>query len=115
MKIQQINRIQTETGCRVQIVPHSIGTNERPCTLHGNPIQVQMARSKLNEIIIRGGPRENGQNQFNNDNNHIQYNNEYQISDQVNDVIVVRAAARPYIRPLRGLTYNKKAAARPYR
>lgn len=62
--IKQINRIQQETGCRVQIVPHSMGTNERPCTLIGNLNQVMMAKQKLQEIIMRGGPRENGQTQF---------------------------------------------------
>ena len=65
MIFQQINRIQQETGCRVQIVPHSIGSPERPCTLTGNHHQVQLAKQKLQEIIMRGGPRENGQNQFN--------------------------------------------------
>lgn len=75
---EQINRIQQETGCRVQIVPHSIGTSDRPCTLVGSPQQVMMARSKLNEIIMRGGPREN-QGYGNGDNNQMSYN-EYQIT-----------------------------------
>ena len=57
---KQINRIQQETGCRVQIVPNSTGGSERPCTLTGTFHQVHHAKQKLNEIITRGGPRENG-------------------------------------------------------
>jgi len=57
---EQINRIQQETGCRVQIVPNSTGGSERPCTLTGTFHQVHHAKQKLNEIITRGGPRENG-------------------------------------------------------
>ena len=39
-----------------------------------------MARSRLNEIIMRGGPREN--NQYNNgDNNQMNFNNDYQVND----------------------------------
>ena len=45
-----------------------------------------MARTKLNEIIVRGGPRENGQN-FSNES-HIQYNNDYQVTDQVICLII---------------------------
>ena len=78
--LKQINRIQQETGCRVQIVPQPNGTPERPCTLIGNPHQVTLAKCKLNEIIVRGGPRENSQ-YGNGDGNQIQspYNNDYQV------------------------------------
>ena len=61
-------------------MPHSIGTSDRPCTLVGSPQQVMMARSKLNEIIMRGGPREN-QGYGNGDNNQMSYN-EYQVCSE---------------------------------
>jgi hypothetical protein len=49
-----------------------MGTNERPCTLVGNMTQVMLAKQKLQEIILRGGPRENGQHQFSHGDNKQQ-------------------------------------------
>jgi len=81
---EQINRIQQETGCRVQIVPQPNGTPERPCTLIGNPHQVMLAKGKLNEIIVRGGPRENNQYGNGDGNNPMSpYNTDYQQDFQI--------------------------------
>ncbi|XP_042200617.1 far upstream element-binding protein 2 isoform X2 [Callorhinchus milii] len=51
---EQINRIQQESGCKVQIAPDSGGMPERIVSLTGNPEAIQTAKMLLDEIVSRG-------------------------------------------------------------
>ncbi|OCT90508.1 hypothetical protein XELAEV_18019123mg [Xenopus laevis] len=67
---EQINKIQQESGCKVQISPDSGGMPERVVSLTGSPDAVQNAKMLLDDIVARGrgGPpsqfhdSSNGQN-----------------------------------------------------
>nr|XP_024000651.1 far upstream element-binding protein 2-like [Salvelinus alpinus] len=51
---EQINKIQQESGCKVQIAPDSGGLPERSVSLTGSPDSVQKAKILLDEIVSRG-------------------------------------------------------------
>ncbi|XP_032802712.2 far upstream element-binding protein 3-like isoform X13 [Petromyzon marinus] len=64
---EQVSRLQTETGCKIQISPDAVvdatGLMERTCMLMGPPEAIQHAKSLIDQIIERcrnGGPSENG-------------------------------------------------------
>ncbi|XP_075773285.1 far upstream element-binding protein 2 isoform X5 [Pelodiscus sinensis] len=67
---EQINKIQQDSGCKVQISPDSGGLPERSVSLTGSPESVQKAKMLLDDIVSRGrgGPpgqfhdNANGQN-----------------------------------------------------
>uniref|UniRef100_A0A672UKT5 Far upstream element-binding protein 2 n=1 Tax=Strigops habroptila TaxID=2489341 RepID=A0A672UKT5_STRHB len=67
---EQINKIQQDSGCKVQISPDSGGLPERSVSLTGSPEAVQKAKLMLDDIVSRGrgGPpgqfhdNANGQN-----------------------------------------------------
>ncbi|XP_062975149.1 far upstream element-binding protein 2 isoform X3 [Elgaria multicarinata webbii] len=67
---EQINKIQQDSGCKVQISPDSGGLPERSVSLTGSPESVQKAKMMLDDIVSRGrgGPpgqfhdNANGQN-----------------------------------------------------
>uniref|UniRef100_A0A3P8NBX2 K Homology domain-containing protein n=1 Tax=Astatotilapia calliptera TaxID=8154 RepID=A0A3P8NBX2_ASTCA len=51
---EQINKIQQESGCKVQIAPDSGGLPERNVSLTGTQDSIQKAKRLLNEIVSRG-------------------------------------------------------------
>ncbi|KAJ8345836.1 hypothetical protein SKAU_G00300290, partial [Synaphobranchus kaupii] len=51
---EQINKIQQDSGCKVQISPDSGGLPERCVTLTGTPDSIQKAKMFLDEIVSRG-------------------------------------------------------------
>uniref|UniRef100_A0AAQ5ZNH8 K Homology domain-containing protein n=1 Tax=Amphiprion ocellaris TaxID=80972 RepID=A0AAQ5ZNH8_AMPOC len=51
---EQINKIQQESGCKVQIAPDSGGLPERNVSLTGSPDSIQKAKMLLDEIVSRG-------------------------------------------------------------
>ncbi|XP_046895074.1 far upstream element-binding protein 2-like isoform X4 [Hypomesus transpacificus] len=51
---EQINKIQQESGCKVQIAPDSGGLPERSVSLTGSPDSIQKAKMLLDEIVSRG-------------------------------------------------------------
>ncbi|KAK2888245.1 far upstream element-binding protein 3 isoform X1 [Channa argus] len=55
---EQISRIQLESGCKIQIASDSCGMLDRPCTLTGNPENIEQAKRLLSEIVeqCRYGP-----------------------------------------------------------
>ncbi|KAM4697040.1 far upstream element-binding protein 3 [Rhinophrynus dorsalis] len=55
---EQISRIQTESGCKIQIAPDSGGMPERPCVLTGAPESIEQAKRLLMQIVdrCRNGP-----------------------------------------------------------
>ncbi|MEE6505494.1 hypothetical protein FKM82_005543 [Ascaphus truei] len=55
---EQISRIQTESGCKIQIAPDSGGMPERPCVLTGTPESIDQAKRLLGQIVdrCRNGP-----------------------------------------------------------
>uniref|UniRef100_A0A665WCI3 Far upstream element-binding protein 3-like n=1 Tax=Echeneis naucrates TaxID=173247 RepID=A0A665WCI3_ECHNA len=55
---EQISRIQLESGCKIQIASDSGGMLDRPCTLTGNPENIEQAKRLLSEIVeqCRYGP-----------------------------------------------------------
>ncbi|CAI9595554.1 unnamed protein product, partial [Staurois parvus] len=55
---EQISRIQTESGCKIQIAPDSGGMPERPCVLTGTPESIEQAKRLLGQIVdrCRNGP-----------------------------------------------------------
>ncbi|XP_053551745.1 far upstream element-binding protein 3 isoform X2 [Bombina bombina] len=55
---EQISRIQTESGCKIQIAPDSGGMPERPCVLTGAPESIEQAKRLLGQIVdrCRNGP-----------------------------------------------------------
>lgn len=57
---EQINKIQQDSGCKVQISPDSGGLPERSVSLTGAPESVQKAKMMLDDIVSRGrgGPQD---------------------------------------------------------
>uniref|UniRef100_H3C6W8 K Homology domain-containing protein n=1 Tax=Tetraodon nigroviridis TaxID=99883 RepID=H3C6W8_TETNG len=55
---EQINRIQLESGCKIQIAADSGGLLERPCSLTGTPESIEHAKRLLVQIVdrCRNGP-----------------------------------------------------------
>ncbi|KAJ6652280.1 hypothetical protein lerEdw1_012766 [Lerista edwardsae] len=55
---EQISRIQSESGCKIQIAPDSGGMAERPCVLTGTPESIEQAKRLLGQIVdrCRNGP-----------------------------------------------------------
>ncbi|TMS15633.1 Far upstream element-binding protein 2 [Larimichthys crocea] len=51
---EQINKIQQESGCKVQIAPDSGGLPERSVSLTGSLESIQKAKMLLDEIVSRG-------------------------------------------------------------
>ncbi|XP_070703853.1 far upstream element-binding protein 2-like isoform X2 [Pempheris klunzingeri] len=51
---EQINKIQQESGCKVQIAPDSGGLPERSVSLTGSPDSIEKAKMLLDEIVSRG-------------------------------------------------------------
>lgn len=51
---EQINKIQQDSGCKVQISPDSGGLPERSVSLTGSPEAVQKAKLLLDDIVSRG-------------------------------------------------------------
>ncbi|KAG9340410.1 hypothetical protein JZ751_021523 [Albula glossodonta] len=51
---EQINKIQQDSGCKVQIAPDSGGLPERSVSLTGSPESIQKAKMLLDEIVSRG-------------------------------------------------------------
>ncbi|KAL1004899.1 hypothetical protein UPYG_G00051960 [Umbra pygmaea] len=51
---EQINKIQQDSGCKVQIAPDSGGQPERSVSLTGNPEAIAKAKMYLDEIVSRG-------------------------------------------------------------
>uniref|UniRef100_A0A8K9XCW2 KH-type splicing regulatory protein n=1 Tax=Oncorhynchus mykiss TaxID=8022 RepID=A0A8K9XCW2_ONCMY len=51
---EQINKIQQDSGCKVQIAPDSGGMPERSVSLTGNPDAIAKAKMFLDEIVSRG-------------------------------------------------------------
>ncbi|XP_042912008.1 far upstream element-binding protein 1 isoform X3 [Parasteatoda tepidariorum] len=48
---EQIIRLQTETGCKIQLAPDSGGAPDRPCTLTGSRESVQAVKAMIDQII----------------------------------------------------------------
>ncbi|RXN39588.1 far upstream element-binding 2 isoform X1 [Labeo rohita] len=51
---EQINKIQQESGCKVQIAPDSGGLPDRSVSLTGSPEAIQKAKMLLDDIVSRG-------------------------------------------------------------
>ncbi|XP_041856402.1 far upstream element-binding protein 2-like isoform X3 [Melanotaenia boesemani] len=51
---EQINKIQQESGCKVQIAPDSGGLSERNVSLTGSLESIQKAKGLLDDIVSRG-------------------------------------------------------------
>ncbi|XP_062386359.1 far upstream element-binding protein 2-like isoform X2 [Sardina pilchardus] len=51
---EQINKIQQDSGCKVQIAPDSGGMPDRSVSITGSPECIQKAKMLLDEIVSRG-------------------------------------------------------------
>ncbi|TRY86079.1 hypothetical protein DNTS_030173 [Danionella cerebrum] len=51
---EQINKIQQDSGCKVQIAPDSGGLPERSVSITGSPEAIQKAKMLLDDIVSRG-------------------------------------------------------------
>ncbi|MEQ2217146.1 hypothetical protein XENOCAPTIV_024564 [Xenoophorus captivus] len=61
---EQINKIQHDSGCKVQIAHgelHGVGLPERSISLTGSPEAIQRAKAFLDDIVSRGHESSNGQ------------------------------------------------------
>ncbi|KAM9313703.1 far upstream element-binding protein 2 isoform 2-T2 [Pholidichthys leucotaenia] len=58
---EQINKIQQDSGCKVQIAHDSAGMPERSISLTGSPDAIQRARALIDEIVSRCHESTNGQ------------------------------------------------------
>lgn len=58
---EQINKIQQESGCKVQIAHDSAGLSERIVSLTGSADSIQRAKALIDEIVSRGHESTNGQ------------------------------------------------------
>ncbi|XP_047221025.1 far upstream element-binding protein 2 isoform X1 [Girardinichthys multiradiatus] len=61
---EQINKIQHDSGCKVQIAHgelHGVGLPERNISLTGSPEAIQRAKAFLDDIVSRGHESSNGQ------------------------------------------------------
>ncbi len=51
---EQINRLQAETGCKIQMAQEQVGAMERQCTLTGSPYSIQKAKQQIEGIVASG-------------------------------------------------------------
>ena len=51
---ENIQRVQSQTTCEIQVLPASDGSNDRPCTLTGAPEAVAEAKKMLQDTIANG-------------------------------------------------------------
>lgn len=58
---EQINKIQQDSGCKVQIAHDSAGLPERSVSLTGSADAIQRAKALIDEIVSRGHESTNGQ------------------------------------------------------
>ncbi|KAM9792642.1 far upstream element-binding protein 2 [Neosynchiropus ocellatus] len=58
---EQINKIQQDSGCKVQIAHDSAGLPERSISLTGSADAIQRARALIDDIVSRGHESSNGQ------------------------------------------------------
>uniref|UniRef100_A0A3P8VRL9 KH-type splicing regulatory protein n=1 Tax=Cynoglossus semilaevis TaxID=244447 RepID=A0A3P8VRL9_CYNSE len=58
---EQINKIQQDSGCKVQIAHDSVGLPERGISLTGSPDAIQRAKELIDDIVSRGHESTNGQ------------------------------------------------------
>ncbi|XP_034044637.1 far upstream element-binding protein 2 [Thalassophryne amazonica] len=58
---EQINKIQQDSGCKVQIAHDNAGLPERSVSLTGSAEAIQRAKALLDEIVSRGHESTNGQ------------------------------------------------------
>ncbi|XP_070831467.1 far upstream element-binding protein 2 isoform X1 [Chaetodon trifascialis] len=58
---EQINKIQQDSGCKVQIAHDSAGLSDRSVSLTGSPDAVQRAKALIDDIVSRGHESTNGQ------------------------------------------------------
>uniref|UniRef100_A0A3Q3M8N5 KH-type splicing regulatory protein n=1 Tax=Mastacembelus armatus TaxID=205130 RepID=A0A3Q3M8N5_9TELE len=58
---EQINKIQQDSGCKVQIAHDSSGLPERSVSLTGSPDAIQRAKALIDDIVSRGHESTNGQ------------------------------------------------------
>ncbi|XP_034452993.1 far upstream element-binding protein 2 isoform X3 [Hippoglossus hippoglossus] len=58
---EQINKIQQDSGCKVQIAHDSAGLSERTVSLTGSPDAIQRAKALIDDIVSRGHESTNGQ------------------------------------------------------
>ncbi|XP_037111597.1 far upstream element-binding protein 2 isoform X2 [Syngnathus acus] len=58
---EHINKIQRESGCKVQIAHDSAGLSDRSVSLTGSPDAIKRAKGLIDEIISRGHDSPNGQ------------------------------------------------------
>ncbi|GAA6220202.1 far upstream element-binding protein 2-like [Lates japonicus] len=58
---EQINKIQQDSGCKVQIAHDSAGLPERSISLTGSPDSIQRAKAFIDDIVSRGHESTNGQ------------------------------------------------------
>ncbi|XP_068177496.1 far upstream element-binding protein 2 [Antennarius striatus] len=58
---EQINKIQQDSGCKVQIAHDSAGLSERSVCLTGSPDAIQRAKAFIDDIVSRGHETTNGQ------------------------------------------------------
>ncbi|TDH15854.1 hypothetical protein EPR50_G00014000 [Perca flavescens] len=58
---EQINKIQQDSGCKVQIAHDSAGLPDRSVSLTGSPDAIQRARALIDDIVSRGHETTNGQ------------------------------------------------------
>lgn len=58
---EQINKIQQDSGCKVQIAHDSAGLPERSVSLTGSPDAIQRAKELIDDIVSRGHESTNGQ------------------------------------------------------
>ncbi|XP_055013989.1 far upstream element-binding protein 2 isoform X2 [Boleophthalmus pectinirostris] len=56
---EQINKIQLESGCKVQIAHDSAGLPERSVSLTGSPESIQRARALIDEIVSKSNDNGN--------------------------------------------------------
>ncbi|XP_011610756.1 far upstream element-binding protein 2 isoform X1 [Takifugu rubripes] len=58
---EQINKIQQESGCKVQFAHDTAGLPERRVSLTGPPDAIQRAKALIDDIVSRGHESPNGQ------------------------------------------------------
>lgn len=58
---EQINKIQQDSGCKVQIAHDSAGLPERTVSLTGSPDAIGRAKAFIDDIVSRGHDMSNGQ------------------------------------------------------
>ncbi|KAA0721845.1 Far upstream element-binding protein 2 [Triplophysa tibetana] len=69
---EQINKIQQDSGCKVQIAPDSCGLPDRSVSLTGPPEAIQKAKMLLDDIVSRGRGTPPSFHESTNGNGHMQ-------------------------------------------